>query len=162
MVYYRRGIRFDLIQAWDSTAKSPDDAARMRQHLGSSLLASDESVRIHILGDCRGTDSQPGWQDQWHIARSIGPRDMPFAMPYQRYDMNLVSTAALSLAMATDAFAVAIGKGAALQKPNLRAAQRIWLIFGVVEGLTPILGWLLARPQHRTLKHGTTGSPLSC
>ena len=59
--------------------------------------------------------------------------------------MNLVSTAALSLAMATDAFAVAIGKGAALQKPTLRAALRIGLIFGVVEGLTPILGWLLGQ-----------------
>lgn len=70
---------------------------------------------------------------------------MSFVMPDRRYFMNLVSTAALSLAMATDAFAVAIGKGAALQKPNLRAALRIGLIFGVVEGLTPILGWFLGQ-----------------
>jgi putative Mn2+ efflux pump MntP len=70
---------------------------------------------------------------------------MSFVMPDRRYFMNLVSTAALSLAMATDAFAVAIGKGAALQKPNLRAALRIGLIFGVVEGLTPLLGWLLGQ-----------------
>ncbi|HEX8602057.1 MAG TPA: manganese efflux pump MntP [Pseudoduganella sp.] len=59
--------------------------------------------------------------------------------------MNFAATAALSLAMATDAFAVAIGKGAALQKPSLRAALRIGLIFGVVEGLTPIAGWALGQ-----------------
>lgn len=70
---------------------------------------------------------------------------MAFVMPDRRYLMNLVSTAALSLAMVTDAFAVAIGKGAALQKPNLHVALRIGLILGVIEGVTPFLGWLLGQ-----------------
>jgi putative Mn2+ efflux pump MntP len=59
--------------------------------------------------------------------------------------MNFAATAALSLAMSTDAFAVAISKGASIQKPTLRQALRIGLIFGVIEGLTPIIGWLLGQ-----------------
>ena len=55
--------------------------------------------------------------------------------------MNLAATLALSLAMSTDAFAAAIGKGAALHKPQLREALRTGLIFGVIEGITPLLGW---------------------
>ena len=57
--------------------------------------------------------------------------------------MNLATTAALSLAMSTDAFAAAVGKGAALNKPHLREALRTGLIFGVIEGLTPLVGWAL-------------------
>jgi putative Mn2+ efflux pump MntP len=59
--------------------------------------------------------------------------------------MNFAATAALSLAMSTDAFAAAIGKGAALQRPHLREALRTGLIFGTIEGLTPVIGWLLGR-----------------
>lgn len=59
--------------------------------------------------------------------------------------MNFAATSALSLAMSTDAFAVAIGKGASLGKPGLRAALRIGLIFGIVEGLMPIAGWALGQ-----------------
>ncbi len=57
--------------------------------------------------------------------------------------MNLLATAALALAMSTDAFAVAVGKGAALQRPHLREALRTGAIFGVIEGLTPVIGWAL-------------------
>ncbi len=59
--------------------------------------------------------------------------------------MNLAATAALSLAMSTDAFAAAVGKGAALHRPQWREALRTGLIFGVIEGLTPIAGWLAGR-----------------
>jgi len=47
--------------------------------------------------------------------------------------------------MSTDAFAAAVGKGAALHRPQLREALRTGLIFGVIEGLTPVIGWLLGR-----------------
>jgi len=57
--------------------------------------------------------------------------------------MNFVATASLALAMSTDAFAAAVGKGAALQRPHLREALRTGAIFGVIEGLTPLLGWVL-------------------
>lgn len=49
----------------------------------------------------------------------------------------------LALAMSTDAFAAALGKGVALQKPRFVDALKIGLIFGAVEACTPILGWLL-------------------
>ena len=59
--------------------------------------------------------------------------------------MNLAATAVLSLAMSTDAFAAAVGKGAALHRPQWREALRTGLIFGIIEGLTPIIGWALGR-----------------
>jgi putative Mn2+ efflux pump MntP len=59
--------------------------------------------------------------------------------------MNVAATTAIALAMSTDAFAVAIGKGAALEKPHLREALRTGLIFGVIEGLTPLIGWALGQ-----------------
>lgn len=43
--------------------------------------------------------------------------------------------------MSTDAFAAAVGKGASLHKPHLREALRTGLIFGVIEALTPVVGW---------------------
>src|SRR3546814_931488 len=55
--------------------------------------------------------------------------------------MNLVSTALLALAMSADAFAAAISKGAALNKPRLREALRTGLIFGAIEAATPVIGW---------------------
>jgi putative Mn2+ efflux pump MntP len=57
--------------------------------------------------------------------------------------MNLASTALLALAMSTDAFAAAVGKGTALQKPRWSEALRTGAIFGVIEAITPIVGWAL-------------------
>ena len=47
--------------------------------------------------------------------------------------------------MSTDAFAAAIGKGLALHKPGWPEALRTGFIFGVIEAITPIIGWLLGR-----------------
>ena len=49
--------------------------------------------------------------------------------------MNPISILLLGLAMSTDAFAAALGKGAGMRKPSLREALRVGLIFGVVEAL---------------------------
>jgi Putative manganese efflux pump len=57
--------------------------------------------------------------------------------------MNLTSILLLALAMSTDAFAAAVGKGTALQNPRWSEALRTGLIFGVIEALTPLLGWAL-------------------
>ena len=59
--------------------------------------------------------------------------------------MNLASTVLLALAMSTDAFAAAIAKGSTLRQPRFTQALRTGVIFGVVEGLTPVLGWALGR-----------------
>ena len=45
--------------------------------------------------------------------------------------------------MSTDAFAAALGKGAGMFKLRVSEALRIGLIFGVVEAITPVIGWLL-------------------
>ncbi|PXV84154.1 putative Mn2+ efflux pump MntP [Nitrosomonas eutropha] len=57
--------------------------------------------------------------------------------------MNFFSTMILALAMSTDAFAAAVGKGTALRNPRLSEALRTGIIFGVIEGLTPLVGWAL-------------------
>jgi len=57
--------------------------------------------------------------------------------------MNLFSTLLLALAMSTDAFAAAVAQGAALHRPRFREALRIGLIFGVIEAITPLVGWAI-------------------
>lgn len=57
--------------------------------------------------------------------------------------MNFASTALLALAMSTDAFAAAVGKGTALKKPRWSEALRTGAIFGVIEAITPLIGWAL-------------------
>ena len=59
--------------------------------------------------------------------------------------MSPVSILLIGFAMSTDAFAAAIGKGAAMRKPRFSDALRAGLIFGVIEGITPVIGWLLGR-----------------
>lgn len=55
--------------------------------------------------------------------------------------MNLYATLILAFGMSMDAFAAAIGKGASLHRPSFKEAIRIGLIFGVIEALTPLIGW---------------------
>ena len=57
--------------------------------------------------------------------------------------MNPAAIALLALAMSTDAFAAAVGKGTALQKPRWSEALRTGAIFGVIEAITPLIGWAL-------------------
>ncbi|WP_268800769.1 manganese efflux pump MntP [Pseudomonas huanghezhanensis] len=59
--------------------------------------------------------------------------------------MNPISLIFLALAMSTDAFAAAIGKGSALHKPRFIEALRTGLIFGVIEAITPIIGWVIGQ-----------------
>lgn len=66
--------------------------------------------------------------------------------------MNPVSIFFIGLAMSTDAFAAAIGKGAAMTRPKLSHALRAGLIFGVVEAITPVIGWLLGVAASRHIE----------
>ena len=47
--------------------------------------------------------------------------------------------------MSTDAFAAAVGKGASLHKPRFLDALRTGLIFGVIEAITPVIGWFIGQ-----------------
>ena len=57
--------------------------------------------------------------------------------------MNPFALLLLAFAMSTDAFAAAIGKGASLKHPRLIEALKIGLIFGSIEAVTPLVGWLI-------------------
>lgn len=48
----------------------------------------------------------------------------------------------LSLSMSTDAFAAAVGRGAA-HRPSVAGAIKAGLVFGVIEAITPLIGWSL-------------------
>ncbi len=55
--------------------------------------------------------------------------------------MSVFSTVLLAFSMSADAFAVAVGKGAALRHPRPSEALRTGLVFGVIEATTPVMGW---------------------
>lgn len=54
--------------------------------------------------------------------------------------MSPFSIALLSLSMSADAFAASLGRGASV-RPNFAGAVRGGLVFGIVEAITPLLGW---------------------
>ncbi len=66
--------------------------------------------------------------------------------------MSILSTTILAFSMSADAFAVAVAKGTQLQKPRLRDALRTGLIFGTVEGITPLIGWVLGFAASRYIQ----------
>lgn len=57
--------------------------------------------------------------------------------------MTALSTAFLALGMSADAFAVAASKGSTLRRPRPVEAFRVGAIFGVIEAITPLIGWCL-------------------
>ena len=63
--------------------------------------------------------------------------------------MNVTSIALIALAMSTDAFAAAISKVARLHQPKLSEVLRTGLIFGVIEFITPVIGWTVGSVASR-------------
>lgn len=59
--------------------------------------------------------------------------------------MNPIALLLLAFAMSTDAFAAAIGKGATIKNTRLTEAFKIGLIFGSIEAITPLVGWLIGK-----------------
>jgi len=56
--------------------------------------------------------------------------------------MSPITILLLSLSLSADAFAAAIGRGA-VDRPTLSAAIRGGLVFGIIEAVTPVIGWAL-------------------
>ncbi len=52
----------------------------------------------------------------------------------------------IAFSMSADAFAAALGKGAALDRPPLGEALRCGLIFGIVEAITPVPLTIVPQP----------------
>src|ERR1700710_3257169 len=55
--------------------------------------------------------------------------------------MNAAATIVLAFSMSMDAFAASLAKGAVLNRPRFSEALRTGAIFGVVEAITPLIGW---------------------
>lgn len=66
--------------------------------------------------------------------------------------MSVISNTILAFSMSADAFAASISKGVVLRKPKLSEAMRIGMIFGVIETLTPIIGWLIGLVASRFIE----------
>jgi putative Mn2+ efflux pump MntP len=89
------------------------------------------AIFMRIAGPRRATRSPlPGWRES--------------ARP-----MSFFSMLALALAMSTDAFAAAVGKGAVLHRPRWSEAIRTGAIFGSIEALTPLVGWAIGSAAAR-------------
>ena len=56
--------------------------------------------------------------------------------------MSPLAILILSLSMSTDAFAAAVARGAA-HRPSLTSTFKAALTFGVIEAITPVVGWAL-------------------
>jgi putative Mn2+ efflux pump MntP len=56
--------------------------------------------------------------------------------------MDALSLIALSVALAMDAFAVALAAGSILQPLSFRPCFRLAFHFGLFQGLMPVIGWL--------------------
>lgn len=67
--------------------------------------------------------------------------------------MNPISLFFLALAMSTDAFAAAIGKGSSLHKPRFTEALRTGLIFGAIEAVTPLIGWTMGQVANQYVQN---------
>ena len=66
--------------------------------------------------------------------------------------MNPLPVILVAFSMSTDAFAAALGKGAALHRPRFSEALRTGLIFGTIEAITPVIGWALGRAASRYIE----------
>ncbi|WP_138469084.1 manganese efflux pump MntP family protein [Poseidonocella sp. HB161398] len=56
--------------------------------------------------------------------------------------MSPMSIGVLAVSMSVDAFIASLGKGTSAPRPDLATTLRTGAIFGVVEAVTPLLGWL--------------------
>lgn len=55
--------------------------------------------------------------------------------------MSIMAIIVLAFSMSMDAFAVSVGRGAAIGRPRFAETIRTGLVFGVVEAITPLIGW---------------------
>ncbi|MET3352217.1 UNVERIFIED_ORG: putative Mn2+ efflux pump MntP [Xanthobacter viscosus] len=55
--------------------------------------------------------------------------------------MSPATILVLAMSMSVDAFAVSVGRGAAMGRPRLSEALRTGAVFGAVETTTPLIGW---------------------
>jgi putative Mn2+ efflux pump MntP len=70
--------------------------------------------------------------------------------------MTPITIGILAFGMSVDAFIASLGRGAATQHPGFGRALKTGAIFGIVEAITPLIGWLLghaASPYVAAIDH---------
>ncbi|MFD1332374.1 manganese efflux pump MntP family protein [Methylopila musalis] len=55
--------------------------------------------------------------------------------------MSSYAIVLLAIGMSIDALIASLGRGAAMGRPSLAEAARTGVVFGVVEAITPLIGW---------------------
>jgi putative Mn2+ efflux pump MntP len=65
--------------------------------------------------------------------------------------MDLISLVFVAVALATDAFAVAVATGVALGELTRRRVFRLAFHFGLFQALMPVIGWLAGTAIHRRI-----------
>lgn len=66
--------------------------------------------------------------------------------------MTPVALLFLAVSMSADAFAASLSKGAKLTKPRFRHAVAIGLVFGIIEAMTPVLGWVAGKASQQYIE----------
>jgi putative Mn2+ efflux pump MntP len=66
--------------------------------------------------------------------------------------MSFVTMALLAFSMSVDAFAVCVGRGAAMSRPPIGEVLRTGAVFGLVEAITPVIGWALGFAASRSVE----------
>lgn len=77
-------------------------------------------------------------------------------------ELPLPSLLALAVALAMDAFAVAVATGVCLRAVTPRQTFRLAWHFGLFQTLMPVLGWTLGLTVRAPWNAGRTGSPSPC
>ncbi|MDN3711997.1 manganese efflux pump MntP family protein [Paracoccus cavernae] len=57
--------------------------------------------------------------------------------------MSPIAIGVLAVGMSVDAFIASLGRGASGSRPSFALALRTGAVFGIIEALTPLLGWTL-------------------
>lgn len=57
--------------------------------------------------------------------------------------MSIYALFILAFALSMDSFAVAMCKGSALYKPSYKEALKTGIVFGIIEAMMPLAGWIL-------------------
>jgi putative Mn2+ efflux pump MntP len=55
--------------------------------------------------------------------------------------MSPIAIGVLSIGMSVDALIASVGRGVGIRRPSVRLALKTGLVFGLVEAVTPLIGW---------------------
>jgi manganese efflux pump family protein len=66
--------------------------------------------------------------------------------------MSPIAIAILAFSMSMDAFVASLSRGAAQRTPHLIEAAKTGLVFGMIEAITPVIGWAAGVAANRLIE----------